>query len=99
MNILIDPDVSGAGLRQLLYAGHLVILTRLQALNDFVDYTRGELTELFSPHDPEHVHEHIDPPEMAKVLGTWKPRFIHSERSRKLVRAIITEAGLAAEET
>ena len=77
-----------------LYAGHLVILTRLQALNDFVDYTREELTELFKPHDPEHVHEHIDPAEMAKMLGAWKPRFIHSERSRKLVRAIITEGGI-----
>jgi hypothetical protein len=36
MNILIDPDVSGDGLWQQLYAGHLVILTRLRALNDFV---------------------------------------------------------------
>ena len=87
------------GLRQTLYDGHLVVLTRLRALNDFVDYTREELTELFSPHDPEHVHEHIDPAEMAKMLGVWKPRFIHSERSRKLVRAIIKEAGFSAEET
>ena len=72
---------------QQLYAGNLVILTRLRALSDFVEYTREELTELFKPHDPEHVHEHIDPPEMAKILGAWKPRFIHSERSKKLVRA------------
>ena len=46
--------------------GTWVILTRLQALREFVDYTREELAGLFSPHDPEHVHEHIDPPEMAK---------------------------------
>ena len=30
-------------------AGNLVILTRLQALADFVEYTREELTELFKP--------------------------------------------------
>ena len=54
MNIVIDPDVPGDELRQQLYAGNLVILTRLQALADFVDYTREELTELFKPHDPEH---------------------------------------------
>jgi hypothetical protein len=52
-----------------------------------------ELTELFAPHDPEHVHEHIEPAEMAKILGTWKPRWIHAEKSRQLVRAIISEAG------
>jgi hypothetical protein len=99
MNIVIDSDVPGDELRRQLYAGNLVILTRLQALSDFVDYTREELTELFRPHDPEHVHEHIDPPEMAKILGAWKPRFIHSERSKKLVRAIIAEAGFPAEGT
>jgi hypothetical protein len=96
MNIVIDPDGPGDELRQCLYAGNLVILTRLQALRDFVDYTREELTRLFQPHDPEHVHEHIDPPEMAKILGAWKPQFIHSERSRKLVRAVIAEAGFPA---
>ena len=99
MNIVIDPDVPGDELRQHLYAGNLVILTRLQALRDFVEYTRDELTRLFRPHDPEHVHEHIDPPEMAKILGAWKPQFIHSEQSRKLVRSVITEAGFPAEGT
>ena len=34
MNILIDPDVAGDDLRRQLYAGSLVILTRLQALAD-----------------------------------------------------------------
>jgi hypothetical protein len=96
MNIVVDPDVPGDDLRQQLYAGNLVILTRLQALRDFVDYTREELTKLFEPHDPEHVHEHVEPAEMAKILGGWKPRFIHSERSRELVRSIIAEAGFPA---
>ena len=99
MTILVDPAVPDDELRQTLYAGNLVILTRLQAVSDFVDYTREELTELFSPYDPEHVHEHIDPAEMAKILGAWKPRFIHSDRSKKLVRAIIQEAGFPAEDT
>jgi hypothetical protein len=71
----------------------------LQALADFVDYTRGELTELFKPYDPEHVHEHIEPAEMAALLGTWKPRFIHSDTSKKLVRAVIQEAGFEPEQT
>jgi hypothetical protein len=99
MNITVDPAVPGDELRRQLYAGNLVILTRLQALRDFVDYTREELTGLFRPYDPEHVHRHIDPPEMAKILSGWKPRFIHGERSRKLVRAIIAEAGFPPAET
>jgi hypothetical protein len=99
MNIVVDPERSNAELRQQLYAGDLIVLTRLRALSDFVDYTREELTELFKPHDPEHVHEHIEPTEMAGILGRWKPRFIHSQQSKKLVRAVVEEAGFPADQT
>lgn len=92
-SILTDPPIPAEDLRQRLYSGDLIILTRLHALAEFVDYMKAELTELFAPHDPEHVHEHIEPAEMAKILGAWKPRWIHAERSRELVRAIIAEAG------
>lgn len=98
-SFLVDPQISADDLREELYSGSLVVLTRLRTLADFVDYTREELTELFKPHDPEHVHEHIEPAEMAKILGVWKPHFIHSHRSRKMVRAVIEEAGFRAEDT
>jgi hypothetical protein len=98
-SILTDPEIPAADLRQRLYSGDLIILTRLAALAEFVEYMRDELAALFAPHDPEHVHEHIDPAEMAKILGAWKPRWIHAARSQDLVRAIITEAGFEAEYT
>ena len=99
MTVFVDPYLPADELRQSLYDGNLIILTRLRAVGDFVNYTRDQLTELFSPHDPEHAHEHFDPAEMAKMLGSWKPRFIHAERSKSLVRDIIKEAGLPAEYT
>src|SRR5215469_11685986 len=99
MSVFVDLDVPADELRQALFAGNLVILTRLRALRDFVDYTREELTSLFKPYDPEHAHEHIEPTEMARILGGWKPQFIHAEQSKKLVRGIIEEAGFAANQT
>ena len=99
MNIVIDPDVSGDELRQQLYAGNLVVLTRLQALNDFVDYTREELTELFSPHDPEHVHEHIDPPRWPRSWARGSPASsIRSGQGSSSARSS-QEAGFPAEDT
>ena len=74
MNILVDPAVPGDALRQQLYTGNLVILTRLQALSDFVDYTREELTELFRPYDAEHVHEHTKKKDSEQ-------RLIHNDRA------------------
>jgi hypothetical protein len=99
MAIFVDLDVPADELRQTLYAGNLVLLTRLQSVSNLVAYTREQLTELFKPHDPEHAHEHFDPAQMAKILGAWKPSFIHSDRSKSLVREIIREAGFPAEQT
>ena len=99
MTVFVDPDFSADALRQALYKGNLVVLTRLRAVSNFVEYTRDQLTQLFSPHDPEHAHEYFDPAQMAKILGTWKPRFIHADRSKRLICDIIIEAGLPAEYT
>lgn len=97
--ILTDPEIPPQDVRERLYSGDLIILTRLGVLAEFVRYMRDELAALFAPYDPEHVHEHIEPAEMAKILGVWKPRWIHAARSQDLVRAIITEAGFEAEYT
>jgi hypothetical protein len=99
MSIFIDLDVPADELRQALYDGNLVVLTRLKAVSEFVEHTREQLTALFKPYDPEHAHEYFDKAEMARMLGAWKPAFIHSERSNSLVRDIICQAGFKAEQT
>ena len=99
MTVYVDLDLSPEALREKLYGGDLVVLTQLKAVRDFVEYTRRELAELFQPHDPQHAHEHFEPEQMAKMLGVWKPRFIHAESSRKHICSIIKEAGFPAERT
>lgn len=99
MTVFVDPDVTAAELRQRLYRGDLIVLTNLPSVGKFVEHTREQLVELFKPYDPEHAHEHIDKAEMAKLLGSWKPRFIHAARSKELVCKIVREAGFSAEET
>ncbi len=45
MTVLVDPDLQDDALRQAVYDGKLIVLTRLQAVRDLVDYTRDQLTE------------------------------------------------------
>ena len=99
MTVFVDPDVPAPTLRQAIYHGDLIVLTHLRSVRQFVDYTREQLVNLFKPHDPERVHEHIDKAEMARLLGSWKPRFIHSPGSKDLIRDIIQEAGFCAKGT
>jgi hypothetical protein len=99
MTLFIDLDVPAPQLRQTIYQGDLVILTSLRSVGQFVDYTREELAELFKPYDPERAHEYFDKAAMADLLGSWKPRFIHSATSKELVCNIIREVGFCAEGT
>jgi hypothetical protein len=99
MAVHVDLAAPADELRQKLYDGHLLVMTTLPSVAAFVEHARAQLTELFAPYDPQHAHEFIEPEAMAKLLGPWKPRFIHDERSTKLVRNIIEEAGFRAEET
>jgi hypothetical protein len=99
MTLLVDPDRSAASLRQSIYQGDVIILTKLPSVSTFVDYTREQLADLFRPHDPERAHEYIDKSEMAKMLGSWKPRFMHASISNELVGRIVREAGFCAEGT
>lgn len=99
MTVYVDPALPGDQLRAKLFGGDLIVLTQLQSVRDFVGYIRQELAELFAPHEPQSAHEHIEPDQMAKLLGAWKPRFIHAESSKKHVKAIIQEAGFPAGQT
>jgi hypothetical protein len=97
--MFVDPDRPAPWLRQSIYRGDVITLTKLPSVRTFVDYTREQLVDLFRPYDPERVHEYIDKAEMAKLLGSWKPRFMHAPTSKELVGRIIREAGFCGEGT
>jgi hypothetical protein len=97
--LLIDPTCDRNQLLESLYRGDLVVLSTLRAVSEYVEFARQRLAELFAPHHPEAAHRHIEPREMAALLGKWKPWFIHHERSKELVRSIIREAGFAPADT
>jgi hypothetical protein len=91
--VRMNPSGTNEELRQGLFSGELFVLTNLPAVAEFVEHARRELTALFAPHDPQHVHEHLDPAELAKVLADWKPKFIRHPDSIRLTKEIITQAG------
>ncbi len=91
--VLIDPVCEPGELRAHLYSGQLVVLTKLASVSKFVQLARDQLTELFAPHEPQLAHEHFSPEELARLLGVWKPSFIHSQTAKALTAEIIGEAG------
>ncbi len=95
----IDPQVSNDELRSLIYRGDLILLTKLPAVTEFVAFAQEQLAGLFAPHEPREAHSHHTPAELARILGVWKPKFIHHPRSKALLKAIVTAAGFDPAET
>jgi hypothetical protein len=97
--LLVDPATDSSSLLRAMYAGDLVVMTKLAAVSEFRAFAREQLNELFGPHPLEEAHEHFDPETVAKLLATWKPAFIHHPRSKALVCQIIREAGFPVADT
>jgi hypothetical protein len=95
----IDPQVSNAELRNCIYRGDIVVLTSLAPVVEFVEHVREQLAELFHPHESRHAHLHHTQVDLARILGVWKPKFIHSARAKNLLKAIACAAGFDPQET
>ena len=95
----IDPHLEEEELRLRIYDGDLILRTSVDAVWDLVRFARAQLTELFRPHDPEEAHLHFSPEQVASMLATWKPAFIHDRRSKDLVKTVIQAIGLPKRET
>jgi len=98
-SLLINAKAPSEDMLRNLYQGDLLVFADVAPVWEFVQFTREKLEELFSPHDPEEVHKYLSPEQMAKMLGRWKPEFIHHPRSKEFVRAIIGEVGFSMADT
>jgi len=95
----VNPSWDGGAPLDGLYRGDLALFTDVASVSALVTHARAELAELFAPHDPEFAHLHFDPAKMATVLGKWKPRFMHDERTRALTWRVVEELGLSPDVT
>jgi len=91
--IRTNPQVENDALREILYAGELVVYTDLPAVADLVAHTRRELEALFNPYDPRHAHEKFSPSELAEMLSEWKPRFMRLKESLRLAKEVLEQIG------
>ena len=95
----IDPTFDDAARRERIFKGDVIIYTRVPEIEAFAEFTRNLITEVFAPHEPTAVHESRTPEELADILVSFKPKFIHHPESIKHVERIITALGASAEMT
>lgn len=98
-SLIIDSTMSDDERRTRLYAGDLFVQTRSPAVEALVGFVRELVEEAFAPMDPVTAQYEMDVAEYARVLGELKPRFIHHDESKRLLRAVLVEQGCDPELT
>ena len=80
--------------RHRLYSGDIVILSATRGTTALISLARQMLEEAFAPHDPRTIHKHLSAEEVASVLATLKPNFIHHPECKALIATIMSEHGI-----
>src|SRR6266849_6190428 len=96
-SIFYDSSKTDAERRERLYRGDIFVFSPTRGSRDLISLAQKMLAEAFAPHDPREVHRHKTPAEVAEILATLKPRFIHHHDCKKIIPDIMREHGVDLE--
>jgi hypothetical protein len=97
--VYFDASMTDEQRRRELYAGGLFVCSASPASQAMVELAQQMLEEAFAPYDPRTVHNHLSPEQVAAILGTLKPRFVHHPECKALIRQLMVENGVDIERT
>jgi hypothetical protein len=97
-NVHIDPSFDDKERRRRLFAGDVIVYTRVPEIQAFAAFTRDLVNDALGPDDPTSVHTRRSPDELADLLIDFKPKFIHHPESIAHVRRIVAALGARPDE-
>jgi len=97
--VYFDAPLTDDQRRQELYNGSLFVSSASPASQAMVELAQKMLEEAFAPYDPRTIHKHLSPEQVAAILGTLKPRFVHHPECKALIRQLMVENGVDIERT
>lgn len=95
----IDNNLNEGARRTKLYSGDIFVHSPCRASEELCALARDLAEEAFSPLDPEIAQHELPVEKFAEILAILKPRFIHHNRCKELIRKIVEAYGDDPEET
>jgi len=92
-NVHYDAAISDDERRQLLYAGDLFVYSPSDASRELVKFAREMVAEVFGSRNPELAQYDLPVEEYARMLGEFKPRFIHHPECKRLLPKMLEAVG------
>ena len=96
MNIsaFYDSPMTDEERRERLYRGDVFIFSPTAGSLELIGLANEMLTKAFAPYDPRLIQRHKTPEEVAGILSTLKPQFIHHPECKRLIPRIMQEHGV-----
>lgn len=92
-SVFFDADMSDAERRQRLYDGSIFIQSATKSSRALIALARDMLEKAFAPHDPRIIYKYMTPEQVAGILATLKPAFVHHPECKTLIREMMIENG------
>ncbi len=97
--VFIDDVKNDFQRRARLYAGDLCVHAPCALSLELCDFARQLIAEAFRGMDPEFAQFQLPVEQYAGILAQLKPRFIHHEESKRIIRAMLVDFGCDPELT
>jgi hypothetical protein len=97
--VFLDAAMDDDTRRQHLYRGDLFLYTPRPATLALVEHARGMIEGAFGGKDPRTAQYEMSVEEFVDVCAPLKPAFIHHQRTKELIQAMLVELGCDAEQT
>lgn len=99
MNIstFVDSTMPDEERRERLYKGDIFLFSPTTASRELIGLAGEMLARAFAPYDPREIHTVKTPEEVAGILATLKPKFIHHPECKRLIPQIMAEHGVDLE--
>jgi hypothetical protein len=91
--VYLDPTVTDAARRAMLFAGDLIVYSPRPSTLALVNFARDLINEAFAPLDPATAQYDLPVEKFVEIFGPLKPRFIHHPKTKELLRNIAVDLG------
>jgi hypothetical protein len=93
VNVFCDSRLDDVDRREELYQGSVFVYSPSPGALELCEFARELIEAAFHPYDPRKIHECMPVEQCVIILAELKPKFIHHERSKELIKKLLAERG------
>jgi hypothetical protein len=97
--VYVDSGMADAARRHRVYDGQIFVFTPRRSTRALIAHARHMIEAAFPGKDPRYAQFDMAVEDYVDVVAPLKPAFIHNAKTKRLVRAVLTELGCDLDRT